>query len=216
MAKQIYLEKRKYYTFTGTPRCTREEAHICCLCETEFADNDQVVLDHCHYTNKFLGWARNDCNINRKTANYVPVKAHNLSNYDLHFVIKALSNSNPENTYSVVPSTEEKYISLTMSVYSKSYTDKNRKLKKEYENLRFIDSYNFMLSPLSNLVEYLPEEKFFLLKNYFEELGYSAEQIALLKKKVSTRIHTLVFLKNFEKLDCHLEKCGATLYREGK
>ena len=65
-----------------------------------------------------------------------------------------------------------------MSVYIKSYTDKNGKLKKVYENLRFIDSYKFMLSPHSKLVEYLPEEKFFLLENYFEELGYSSEQIA--------------------------------------
>ena len=64
LAKQINLEKRKYYTFTGKPSCTREEAHTCCICETEFADNDQVVLDHCHYTNKFLGWAHNECNIN--------------------------------------------------------------------------------------------------------------------------------------------------------
>ena len=37
LAKQIYLEKRKYYTFTGTPTCTREEAHTCWICETEFA-----------------------------------------------------------------------------------------------------------------------------------------------------------------------------------
>ena len=80
-------------------------------------------------------------------------QSKNLSNYDLHFIIKALSNSNPANTYSVIPSTEEKYISFTMSVYIKSYTDKNGKLKKEYENLRFIDSFKFMLSPLSKLVE---------------------------------------------------------------
>ena len=70
-----------------------------------------------------------------------------------------------------------------MSVYIKSYTDKNGKLKKLYENLRSIDSYKIMLSPLSELVEYLPEEKFFLLENYFEELGYSAEHISLLKQK---------------------------------
>ena len=82
LAKQIYLEKRKYYTFNGTPNCTREKAQTCWICETEFADNDQVVLDHCHYSNKFLGWAHNECNISRKTANYIPVIAHNLSNYD--------------------------------------------------------------------------------------------------------------------------------------
>ena len=40
-----------------------------------------------------------------------------------------------------------------------------------------------MLSPFSKIVKYLPEEKFFLLENYSEELGYSAEQKALLKQK---------------------------------
>ena len=40
-----------------------------------------------------------------------------------------------------------------------------------------------MLSPLSKLVENLPEQKFFLLENYFAELGHSAEQINLLKQK---------------------------------
>ena len=48
LAKKIYLEKLNYYTFTGKPSCTREEAHTCWTCETEFADKDQVVLDHCH------------------------------------------------------------------------------------------------------------------------------------------------------------------------
>ena len=71
------------------------------------------------------------------------------------------TNSNPENTYSVIPSTEEKYISLTMSVYIKSYTDKNGKLKKVYENLRFIDSYKFMLSPPFKTCRILAGRKIF-------------------------------------------------------
>ena len=114
LAKQMFLEKRKHYTFTGEASYTREEAYTCWISETEFGDNDQIILGHCHYTNKFLGWAHYECNINRKTANYIPVIAHNLSNYDFHFIIKAFSNSNPQNTYSVIPSTEEKHISLTM------------------------------------------------------------------------------------------------------
>ena len=53
-----------------------------------------------------------------------------------------------------------------------------------------------MLSPLSKLVEYLPEEKFFLLENYFEELGYSSEQIALLKQK---GFYPYSYFSSFEK-----------------
>ena len=40
-----------------------------------------------------------------------------------------------------------------------------------------------MLSPLSKIVESLPEEQFFLLEKYFAELDHSAEQINLLKQK---------------------------------
>ena len=69
LAKRIYLDERKHYTFTGEASYAREEAYTCWTCETEFGENDKVVLDHCHYTNKFLGWAHNECNINRKTAN---------------------------------------------------------------------------------------------------------------------------------------------------
>ena len=65
LAKQIYLEKRKHYAFNGEASYTREEAYTCWVCEKEFGNNDQVVLDHCHSTNKFLGWAHNECNINR-------------------------------------------------------------------------------------------------------------------------------------------------------
>ena len=183
LARQIYVEKRKYYTFTGITDQEREDATICWICENDFSDNDQVVLDHCHYTNKFLGWAHNECNVNRKTTNYIPVVAHNLSNYDLHFIIKALAKSDSENTFSVIPASEEKYISLTISVYIKTYTDKNGKIKKHYENLRFIDSYRFMLASLAKLVDNLPNEKFFLLENYFEKLGHSREKVSLLKQK---------------------------------
>ena len=53
LAKQMFLEKRKHYTFTGEASYTREEAYTCWISETEFGDNDQIILGHCHYTNKF-------------------------------------------------------------------------------------------------------------------------------------------------------------------
>ena len=127
-----------------------------------------MVLDPCHYTNKFLGWAYNECYVNRKITNNIPVVAHNLSNYDLHFIIKALAKRDLENTFSVRPASEEKYISLTISVYIKMYTEKNGKIIKLYENLSFIDSYRFLLAPLAKLVNNVPDKKFFLLENYFE------------------------------------------------
>ena len=60
LAKQIYLEKRKHYTFTGEASYTHEEAYTCWIFETELIDKNQVVLDHC--TKKFLGWAHKSKN----------------------------------------------------------------------------------------------------------------------------------------------------------
>ena len=89
LARQIYVEKRKYYIFIGITDQEREDATICWICENDFSDNDQAVLDHCHYTYNILGWAHNECNVNRKTTNYITVVAHNLPNYGLHFIIHA-------------------------------------------------------------------------------------------------------------------------------
>ena len=72
-----------------------------------------MVVDHCHVTNKFLGWAHQDCNLARRTPNFTRVIAHHLSNYDMHAIVKALHNANMKNQSSVVPSTDETYISLT-------------------------------------------------------------------------------------------------------
>ena len=208
LARQIYVEKRKYYTLTGITDQEREDATICWICENDFSDNDQVVLDHCHYTNKFLGWAHNECNVKRKTTNYIPVVAHNLSNYDLQFIIKALAKSDSENTFSVIPASEEKYISLTISVYIKTYTDKNGKIKKLYENLRFIDSYRFMLASLAKLVNNLPNEKFFLLENYFEKLGHSPEKVSLLKQKGHYPYSYFNSFEKFRETRLPHEQCG--------
>ena len=107
LARQIYIEKMKYYTFTGVTDRDREDATNCWICENDFSDNNQVVPDQYHYNNKFLGWAYIECNINRKTTIYIPVVAHNLSNYDLYFIIKALAKSDSENTFSVISASEE-------------------------------------------------------------------------------------------------------------
>ena len=66
LARQIYVKKRKHYTFFGITDQERDDASVCWICENDFSDNDQVVLDHCHYDNKLLGWAHNECNVRRK------------------------------------------------------------------------------------------------------------------------------------------------------
>ena len=119
LAGEIYNDKRKYFSFVEQPELPREKADACWICEEQF--------DHCHVSNKFLGWAHQDCNLARRTPNFTTVKAHNLSNYDMHAIVKAVHNANMKNQFSVVPSTDENYISLTMSVWIKEIQDKHGK-----------------------------------------------------------------------------------------
>ena len=50
------------------------------------------VIDHCHYTGKYRGAARSIYNLKFNVPNESLVAFHNGSNYDLHFIIKKLSN----------------------------------------------------------------------------------------------------------------------------
>ena len=63
------------------------------------------------------------------------------------------------------------------------FYDKSGKIRNVYENLRFIDSYKFMQSSLSTLVNNLPPDNFSLLENFFKAKGHSMEKIDLLKRK---------------------------------
>ena len=156
-----------------------------------------MVVNHCHVTNKFLGWAYQDCNLARRTPNFTPVVAHNLSNYHMHAIVHALHNASMKNQFSVVPSTDEKYISRTMSLWIKEIQDKHGK-KQIYENLRFIDSYKFMLSSLSQLIANLPSDGFQLMEKQFASMGYSQKQIDLLKQK---GYYPFSYVNSFEKLE---------------
>ena len=144
LAKEFYIEKRRHYAFTGQRKTRKEDTSECWISELPFAWDEEKKIhpsagyancllhgmrNSCHYTNKFLGWAHNTCNINRKTTNFIPVVAHNLANYDLHCIIRALNKSNPHNVYSVIPSTEEKFISMTISVWIKTFYNESGKIR---------------------------------------------------------------------------------------
>ena len=51
----------------------------------------QKVRNHCHFTGKFRGAAHTICNLNYKVPQEIPVKTHNDSKYDYHFIIKELA-----------------------------------------------------------------------------------------------------------------------------
>ena len=195
-ARDVYERKRKNEVYSGPTPVGKELAHSCWICDQPFENNENKILDHCHWSGEFLGWAHNVCNVNRKTENFTPVFAHNMQNYDLHHIIKALNTSSRSNVFSVVPSTDEKYIALNMGVLVKTITDKNGRTRNVYEYLRFVDSYKFMLMPLDKLAVNLPGDKFVFLDSYFS--NYTTEQRNLLKKKGH---FPYSYLDSFQKFD---------------
>ena len=109
------------------------------------------VRDHCHYTGKFRGAAHNICNLRYNTPKKIPIVFHNGSTYDYHFVIKKLAEEF-KSDFECLGENTEKYITFSVP------------LKKENDNgeiitckLKFIDSYRFMQSSLSKLVDNLSE-----------------------------------------------------------
>ena len=164
--------------------CPAKTIHTnCWICNVAFENEDEKVLDHCHFSGKLLGYAHNECNLKRRTLNYTPVIAHNMMNYDLHnlhHIVKTLDSTSENVKIEVIPTNDEKFIALNYGVYIE-----RRKRKRDevfvYEYLRFIDSFKFMPSSLSKLVETLPHDKFSILDNFYR--GYSLEERELLKQK---------------------------------
>ena len=101
-----------------------------------------MVLDHCPYINKFLGWTHNECNVNINTTNYIPVVAHNLTIFESDFIIKALTKIDSQNNFSVIPASETKYISLIISIYIKNVHGQKR--KNEKKTLQELEIHRFV------------------------------------------------------------------------
>ena len=198
IAKDIYDVKQQHKNFFGEPTTPKEDTALCWICETELNKSAQhpTVLDHCHFTGKFLGWAHAQCNLKRKTLNFTPLFAHNLANYDLHHVVLALQNINEKNTISVVPSTSEKFISLQIGVHIKTTQNKKGVWTSQYKYIRLLDSFKFMKASLNKLVQNLPADQFTLLEQHFEMWPDSS--VNMLKQKGS---FPYCYIDNFEKLE---------------
>ena len=125
------------------------------ICKREFNKNDkkkQKVRDHCHYTGKYRGAAHNICNLRYKVPKEVPVVFHNGSTYDYQFIIKELVKEF-EGNFECLGENTEKCIIFSVSLKKKI---ENKNIEITYK-IKFIDSYRFMSSLLSKLVDNLSE-----------------------------------------------------------
>ena len=109
------------------------------------------VRDHDHLTGKFRGAVHNECNLKLQFRSskrgmpsfYIPVIFHNLRGYDGHFILKGFKRDVFEKgNINCIPNNMERYLSFTI------------------DNLRFIDSLQFMNASLDKLSSNLSTHEF--------------------------------------------------------
>ena len=162
--KIINYEKKKMISLTTEEKIHYNKQKVCYICKKEFDNIDttgssslehkkqQKVRDHCHYTGKYRGAAHNICNLRYKIPKEIPVVFHNGSTYDYHFIMKELAKEF-EGNFECLGENTEKYITFSAPIKKKI---DNKDLEITYK-IKFIDSYRFMSSSLSKLVDNLSE-----------------------------------------------------------
>ena len=147
----INYEKKKIIPLTKEEKMiNHNDQKICYICKKEFDKSDKKhhkVRDHSHYTGKYRGAAHNICNLRYKVPKEIPVVYHKGSTYDYHFIIKEL-----------VKKFEGNFDCLGENTFSVPLKKKieNKNLEITYK-IKFIDSFRFMSSSLSKLVDNLSE-----------------------------------------------------------
>ena len=159
-----------------------QKAKKCWICQRQYKPDEREnipVRDHCHITGKYRGSAHKTCNFRLQISAEkikIPVVFHNLKGYDSHFIIEKLGDIIKQEPLNV------KVIATNAEKYTAIYLDKH---------LAFIDSYQFMASPLANLAKNLPDEKYIYTSEAFE-----GEKLALMKAK---GVYPYDYMDSFQK-----------------
>ena len=165
-----------------------KKANECHICDNGYTGKDVRVRDHCHITGQHRGSAHQDCNLNFRLTDKIPVVFHNLRGYDSHFLMQEIGEIVKKHTYTnnkgvecqmninAIPDNMEKYMAFMLG-----------------NHLTFIDSFQFMSSSVDKLVSNLPKEA----------LKYTAEQFKNDKFNLMTRkgVYPYDFMDSFEKFN---------------
>ena len=138
-----YEEQKECYTYQKEFCCNKNEKMKFKLY--------QKVRGHCHYTGKFRGTAHSICNLNYRVPQEIPVKIHNGSKYDYHFIIRELAEEF-KGQFECLGENTEKYI--TFSIPIKKENDDGKTITYK---IKFIDTCRFMQRKLSGLADNLSE-----------------------------------------------------------
>lgn len=141
------------------------EATHCYLCGEPFVKEYDKCRDHCHISGKYRHALHMTCNLLFKPPAFIPVIFHGLRNFDSHIICQSLGKYTRNIT--CIPQNLEKYISFS------------------FENLRFIDSFQFLSASLDSLVENLKSDSDHVDTNFshfFSEFSCKEDALLLLQK----------------------------------
>ena len=165
-----------------------QKSNKCHICEKEYNKTDVRVRDHCHITGQYRGSAHQDCNLNFRLTDKIPVIFHNLRGYDSHFIMQNIGEIVKKHTYTnkkgekcqmninAIPNNMEKYMAFMLG-----------------NHLTFIDSFQFMSSSLEKLVSNLPKES---LK--YTSQKFKGKKLDLMSQK---GVYPYDFMDSFDKLN---------------
>ena len=138
-----------------------QSAKVCYMCGDPFMEEvlaKTPVLDHCHISGRFRGVAHHDCNAKASWKKRLfPVIFHNWRGYDAHSLCKTAKFSTRDVFINCIPHTSEKYLSMILTWKVGEYL-KEEKIIPLKNELRFIDSLQFLGTSLSSLVDQTREE----------------------------------------------------------
>ena len=139
--KNNYYNNKKYVIYAKKKFCMDKD-------DKNYI-NKRKVKDHCHYTGKFRGAAHSICNLNYNDQKEIPVIIHNAT-YDTHFILNQLA-IEFKGELNCIGDNMEKYITFSVPI-KKEVNNYDGKKKTITYKLKFIDSFRFMTTSLSELV----------------------------------------------------------------
>ena len=150
-AKKIVDFKRKCITpLSKDEEDSYDKKNTCHICMKDL-DSDKVK-DYCYFTGQYRGAAHNTFSLKYKIPKNIPVIFHNGSTYDYHFIIRELA-SEFDGNFECLGENTEKYITFSVPIKKRI---ENKNIDITYK-IKFIDSFRFMATSLSKLVDNLTE-----------------------------------------------------------
>ena len=150
--EKIKMTQEDWVDYKYTTHC-----HVCTepLGDKKWSEKNKKyyvdkVRDHCHITGKYRGAAHFKCNLNLQLIagkTKIPVVFHNLKGYDSHLIIQDISKMGRK--IDCIANNMEQYITFSLG-----------------DQLRFIDSFQFLSTSLNRLVTSNTPETFHITTEY--------------------------------------------------